>query len=103
MNNNKLLAFISIFTMVISFSFTTQSFAITLLEKPYTFTSGEPAYASQVNLNFDKLYKQINEWKTQITIRNSQISLIDSNVFIGQSAGSKNTTGNNISIRNAFF
>lgn len=39
--------------MVISFSFTTQSFAITLLEKPYTHTSGEP---SQVNLNFDKLY-----------------------------------------------
>jgi hypothetical protein len=61
MNDNKrLVVFVSVFTVMVLFSLTTQSLAFTLLEKPYTFTSGEPAYATQVNLNFDKLYNQVN-------------------------------------------
>jgi microcystin-dependent protein len=42
-------------------------FADVLLEKPYTFNTGDTIYAEQINKNFDELYDRINSINLAVT------------------------------------
>jgi hypothetical protein len=44
--------------------------------KPYTFTTGTPAKAAEVNADFDTLYQQINTQNCQIQTLNSQLQAL---------------------------
>ncbi len=70
----------------------------TTITKPYTFTSGTPAVASQVNDNFDVLYSKINELiGKQSPFRQIQ-SITKTDVFNTMSSAFTDVTGLSVTI-----
>jgi hypothetical protein len=56
--------------------------------KPYTFTSGAPAKAIEVNADFDTIYQQINTQNCQIQTLNSQLQALKAIVCKNEPAAS---------------
>ena len=72
-NTMKTIRILFVFTLfIIMFAINVSAETI---QKPYTFTCGEPAVAKQVNQNFDELYQMMNLILSNIDVSSSEVNI----------------------------